>query len=211
MLCTAKALTFTLVACLAVAAHAATPGDAATDPRTRTEALLAAFQRVKAPPEGERPSDADSKANAAVFAELDGFIDRPTLTGEPIAPHRARLTDAQLQRFGDLFWQVLRMVAYPDSGAFLRKAKWSLRPARGMDVALHARLEEEDFETDVVFHWKAFPDGLRLVDVSFDGASLVKDYQNQFGRILAKDGALGLLVKLEARRDDEIAKRGALP
>ena len=42
--------------------------------------------------------------------------------------------------------------------------------------------------------------GLKLADLSFDGDSLVRDYQNQFSRIVTKDGAEGLLKKLDQRR-----------
>lgn len=53
----------------------------------------------------------------------------------------------------------------------------------------------------MTFVWAPIDGALRLVDVRYDDASLLVDYQNQFGRILAKDGPDGLLAalaKLEA-------------
>ena len=38
-------------------------------------------------------------------------------------------------------------------------------------------------------------------DLSFDGSSLVKDYENQFTRIIKKDGADALARKIQARLD----------
>ncbi len=200
------ALPLLLSSLLAPAAHAA---DA--DPLARTRALIALFEKVQTPADGAAPTAAMREANAATYAALDGFFDREALTTTPIAPHRAKFSDAQAARFGELFWALLRLVAYPDSGAFLREAETQLAKAGDASTRLKARLPKDDLETEVVFHWKPGPDGLRVVDVDFDGASLMKDYQNQFGRLIAKHGVDGLIAKLEARRADEEKKRGALP
>ena len=181
-------------------------------PWSRTEGLIAAFQKVKSAPEGAKLSEADRAANAATFRELDGFFDQERLTTEPLAPHREKLGPDQLVRFRKVFWQAIRIIVYPDSGAFFREAKWSLKAGKtGGDIDLDARLEKEDLETRVTFHWRDAGDRWLLADVSFDGASLVKDYQNQFGRIIKKDGVEGLLKRLEERYRKEVETRGALP
>jgi ABC-type transporter MlaC component len=36
--------------------------------------------------------------------------------------------------------------------------------------------------------------------VAFDGDSLIKDYQNQFARIVDKEGASGLMKKVDEKR-----------
>lgn len=164
----------------------------------RTEALITAFKAVKSP------------ADEAAFTALDGFFDRERLTTEPIAPLADKLTEEQKKGFAERYWRIIRLVAYPDAGRFFEKAQWTLKPVAGKkDVALHARLVEEDLETDVVFHWHEAGGALRVYDVSFDGASLVKDYQNQFGRIVAKEGADGLLKKLDERLQKETEARAA--
>ncbi len=184
---------------------------AEADPLARTRALIALFEKVQAPPEGAAPTEAMRRANADTYAALDGFFDRQALTTAPIAPHREKFSDAQAERFAAVFWALLRLVAYPDSGAFLREAETELGEAGDAATRLKARLPKDDLETEVVFRWKPGPDGLRVVDVDFDGASLMKDYQNQFGRLIAKHGVDGLIAKLEARRADEEKKRGPLP
>ena len=65
------------------------------------------------------------------------------------------------------------------------------------------RFEGEDTDSKVTFHWASAAGTWRLYDVSFDNASLVKDYQNQFGRILEKDKAEGLLKKLAKKLEDK--------
>ena len=141
--------------------------------------------------------------NEKAFAALDEYFDFDTLTAEPIRPHRERLTAAQRQEFTGKFRELIRLVAYPDTGAFLRKATRKLgaaREANGVQVVdVDLALPEEDLETRVSFHWKEVRGALRLVDVSFDGDSLVRDYANQFGRILEKEGAGGLLKKADER------------
>ena len=42
-----------------------------------------------------------------------------------------------------------------------------------------------------------------VVDVAFDGAPLTKEYQNQLGRVIDKDGVAVLLRKVEKRRSEE--------
>jgi ABC-type transporter MlaC component len=182
---------------------------AEADPVARTKALVEAFKAVKSAPEGKPLSAADKKHNEKAFAALDGFFDQAHLKATPIAPHADKLDDAQKKKFGELFWQVMRLVAYPDSGDFLREAKYTLAKDGKTNVRMEARLEKEDLDVDALFYWKAGKDGtLRIIDVAFDNAPLMKDYQNQFGRILAKNGAQGLLDMLEKKLAEEKKKRG---
>jgi ABC-type transporter MlaC component len=174
---------------------------AAPSPVARTEALLAAFQEVKVKP-GENAA-ATRAANGKAFAALDDFLDFDTLTEEPIRPHLAKLTPAQRKEFTGKFRELIRLVAYPDTGEFLRKAQRKVGSAREVNgaqvVDVDLSLPEEDLETRVSFHWKEVRGALRLVDVSFDGDSLIRDYSNQFGRILEKEGGAGLLKKADEK------------
>ncbi len=188
----------------------AAPLLAKDDALTRTRALVEAFKAVKEADEGKPLGDADRQHNEKAFTTLDGFFDQEHLRAAPVAPHHDKLDEAQRKQFGELFWPILRLVAYPDSGSFLREAKYELKAKGATDVQLTGRLEKEDLDVDVVFHWKAGKDGtLRLADASFDGSSLVKDYQNQFGRILAKKGAAGLIAMLEKKLAEEQKKQGS--
>jgi ABC-type transporter MlaC component len=180
----------------------------ATDPAPvlqRTEALINAFKQVKRAPEGTPLTAAQRAENAKTFAVLDGLLASEVISSTPITPHQAAFKPEQLETFKTLFWQTLRLVAYPDSGQFFEDAKYTLAaPVQSglrFDIKMHAELEEQDIETDVVFHWQAINGTLRVVDVSFDGASLMTDYTNQFGRIIKKKGAAGLMAILQKKHD----------
>jgi ABC-type transporter MlaC component len=172
--------------------------------KARTTALIAAFVAVQRPAEGAALTPAQVKANAAVFARLDGMLHRERLLAGALGPHAKALPADARAKYDTDFWWLLRRIAYPDSGAFFERATHAIQStaprADGVDVRVHAELAEEDLETDITLHWTQIEGALWLTDVSFDGASLVLDYQNQFGRILAKKGAAGLLETLAAQR-----------
>ena len=124
---------------------------------------------------------------------------------------RGKLSAAQKKKFDDIFPRLIRLIAYPKSGAFLKTADTTLKAHKVQggkaQVPQYVEVAEEDFEVDVVYFWEKKKDWL-LVDVSFDGAPLTKDYQNQFARIIKKDGADGLLAKLDKRLKEEIERVG---
>lgn len=171
---------------------------AAKDPaQAKTEQLVAAFKAVK-PKAGEA-------ANAKPYKTLDGHIDYDTITARAIEPRAAKFTPAPTAQFQKQFRELIRLQAYPDSGDFFRRAKLTYKPvtAEGgtANVPFRAYVAAEDLETHVTLHWAKAADGsVKMVDVSFDGDSLVRDYQNQFAKVVDKDGVAGLFKKLDERR-----------
>lgn len=192
-------------------AAAAAAGRADEAAARATETLVRALMEVRKGADGKLAA-ADEAANRALFLRLDTMVDREALVGVPLEPHRTALSAAQLEQVRTLFWGILRTITYTDTGRFFAAAKWSLKPAQveGARVAVpvDTYLPEEDERTEITFVWDTAGAQPRLQDLSFDGASLVKDYQNQFGRILAKDGAEGLVKMLSARFEKETAKHG---
>lgn len=184
-------------------------------PLERTEGLISAFKSVKSAPEGKELTPADKTANAAVYKKLDDFFEWDQLLGNPVEPHREKFSLEQLERCKAVFKQLIRIIAYPDSGDFFREAKYTLKQTAVMgdraEVELVGELVEEDFEITITFHWVKSGSRWRIADVSFDDASLVKDYQNQFGRIIDKEGAQGLIKRMDDRLREEEGKRGKLP
>lgn len=168
----------------------------------RTEAFIAGLLKVK--PDDGKLSAADKEANQKVFGQLDGFFDYDQLTGQPISPRADKFSPAEKAEFQKKFRELIRLIAYPDSGAFFKKAKYTVGAPKEqgelITVPIDAKVVKDDLETKVDLHWKKTGDGLKLVDVSFDGDSLVKDYTNQFVRIIDKDGAKGLISKVDKRR-----------
>ncbi len=189
------------------------------DAKQRTEALIKAFLAVKPMPEdGKALPEADRKSNAAVFEQLDGFFDYKELVSVPLAPHAKAFEAAQLEAAKKAFQELIRLIAYPDSGGFFKRAKYTLGPAKPgrdaqhADVTLEASLPEEDMETTVTFHWRKADGVWRIIDASFDGSSLIKDYSNQFGRIITKEGAAGLIKRIDKKlAATRTARAGMLP
>ena len=169
----------------------------------RTQAFIDNLMAVKSSDTGPLPK-ADADANQKVFTELDGFFDWDYLMSEPVKPRADKFTPAEMSEFTKKFKEVLRLVAYPDSGSFFRKAKWKLTAPKedGDKVTVGIDAKREDLETHVDIHFKKQGNVLKLYDVSFDGDSLVKDYQNQMVRIIDKGGAKDLIAKIDKRKSD---------
>lgn len=185
------------------------------DPLELNKGLIEAFKSVSTASDSKKLSQADTQENAKTYKRLDGFFDWEYLLGKPIEPHRDKFSPTQVERCKLVFKQLVRIIAYPDSGEFFREAKYSLKQPviKGdhADVEMDGKLEKEDFEITVTFHWRRAGSTWKIADVSFDGASLIKDYQNQFGRIVDKEGAEGLIKRMEERLKEEEGKRGKLP
>jgi ABC-type transporter MlaC component len=169
----------------------------------RTEAFVNALLKVKS--DDGTLTKADKDANQKIFTELDGFFDFERLTTEPIKPRADKFSADEKSEFAKKFKEVIRLVAYPDSGAFFRKAKYTLGAPKEegevVIVPIDAKVVKDDLETKVDIHWKKGADGtLKIADVGFDGDSLVKDYQNQMVRIIDKEGAKGLIGKVDKRK-----------
>jgi ABC-type transporter MlaC component len=164
----------------------------------KTESLLKAMEVIK-------------KADATSFKAVDAFFDFKRICADAVKAHRSKFTAAQFATFATDFRLLLRLIGYPDSGKFLRKAKRTLRAGKGGDVVVEAELEEDDIEVEVTFRWARNAAGdLRVYDVLFDGDSLTGDYQNQFGRLIEKKGAASLLAKLRERLVKTTAERGKI-
>ncbi len=181
------------VLCAAVLAPLTARADASAA-RQRSEGLIATFQKL----------GKDAAANRKVYERLDEFFDYDRLTSVPIGPIESRFTPAQRAEFSRKFRELIRGLSFGDSGSFFRRAKIAWGTAREENgefvVPLEAHDPEQDLDTAIEFRWAGQQGKLRLVDASFDGTSLIKDYQNQFARIVEKEGVAGLLRRLDERR-----------
>jgi ABC-type transporter MlaC component len=167
----------------------------------RTESLIATFKKVKS---GDKLSAADRKANEQLFGEIDRFMDFESLTSKPIEPRASKFSPKQRGEFADKFRELIRAIAYPDSGGFFREAKLKLgapaEKAGATVVPIDASVPKQDLKTKLEFSWVRRDGTLKIADLSFDGDSLVKDYQNQFARIIDKEGVAGLLKKMDEKK-----------
>ncbi|MEE8410636.1 MAG: ABC transporter substrate-binding protein [Myxococcota bacterium] len=180
---------------------ASTVASAADNPMQRTEELVKQFKAVNVLPEdGSALSDAVKKENAATFSKLDAYFAWDRLTRDTIKPHKSKFSAKQTTAFLDTFRELIRLVAYPGGGDFFDEATYKLKmgktSGKNSAVEMFAELESEDIETTVTFHWTRVDGALKIYDVGFDGASLVRDYRNQFGRLISKHGVDGLIERL---------------
>jgi ABC-type transporter MlaC component len=165
----------------------------------RTRALVDDFIAVRVAPEGETLDATAVAANEALYRKLDALFDLDALVAASISPHLHRLTTAEAARVTKLFRSIIRREAYRAAGKAFDGPACEIR--EGEEGAIDVRRSCDPTSTDpvITFFWQTRTDGARVVDVAFDGDSLVKDYQNQFGRILDKEGGTGLIRRLEER------------
>ena len=163
------------------------------NPKDQTLAMIDALKLVK-------------KNDAVSYSKVDPYINYGILAGESIAPHRSKFTDKQAKKFISLFTTLIRKVAYPQSSTFYNDAKSTYQPTvitgNTAIVLAETIIEKEDFEMEIGYQLTNDKGNWRLSDLLIDEDSLVKDYQNQFGRIITKDGIEGLIKKIE----DKIAE-----
>tara|TARA_Y100000589_G_C27062139_1_gene591760 strand:+ start:431 stop:1063 length:633 start_codon:yes stop_codon:yes gene_type:complete len=206
LLAVSTLILFTLVASLSWAG--------AKTPLEKTNVLVDILQQVATPAEGQKLNAAQKAANAKIYTQLDSMIDFKRLTEGPVAPHRKSLSKKQIKTIKGLFKDAIRNIAYNKSGSFFDGAEltWGTPVTQGkqIDVPLDIFVEEEDLEVSLVFHWAKTGKSLQLFDLSIDDASLVKDYQNQFGKIIKEEGAKSLVTKLKKRLDEAQKKHGTI-
>jgi ABC-type transporter MlaC component len=195
---------FLALALLSVAgsAFAADKGDEA---KKKTDSFVQLLLKVKQADEGKQLTAAEKTANEKIFGELDGYFDWAYLTSEPVASRADKFAKDERPVFDKKFKEVIRLVAYPDSGSFFRSAKWKISGGKdeGGDKATAViEASKEDLETKVELRWRVIDGALRIYDVAFDGDSLVQDYKNQMVRIIDKGGTKELLAKIDKRKAD---------
>lgn len=168
----------------------------------RTDSFIALLLKVKS--DDGKLTAKDKEANQKIFAELDGYFDWDRLLNDPIAPRVDKFSAAEKADYLKKFKEVIRLVAYPDSGGFFRKATYTLSPPKEqgdlVTVTIDAKVVKDDLQTKVDLNFKKIGDAYRIWDVAFDGDSLVRDYTNQFVRIIDKEGAKGLIAKIDKRK-----------
>lgn len=207
-----KLLTALALALLTLSASYAVAGQ--QGPLEKSHFLVDILQKVASATENKKLGPADLASNKKIYGQLDQLIDFKKLTEGPVTPHKKTLSKKQVETIKALFKDAIRNIAYPKSGSFFRGAEltWGkpVKTGKQADVPLDIFVEEEDLEVSLVFHWIQIRKSYKLFDLSIDDASLVKDYQNQFGKIIKEEGAETLVSKLKKRLDEAQKKHGPL-
>lgn len=168
----------------------------AKNPKQGTKDLVAAF----------------TSTQDTAFSRVHGYFNYDHLVSVPIEPHRERLTAEQMGEYSKLFRQLLEMAPFIASMGG-KKLEYTInepiKGKEGVKVGIAAYDETTDMDTDLAFTWRQVNGKWQVVDVTIDGASMLKGYQNQFGRILRKEGADGLLTRLEKRLQEVKSQKKA--
>lgn len=161
---------------------------AAKTPLEQTQSFIAAMKSVKT--QGDKS-----------YPKIDAFINFDQLTSDTIKPHLKHFNKAQIKTFKPLLEELIRLIAYPQSGDFYSESTFTYqKPIINGDqayVVMDVFFEKEDLEIELGYFWQMYDGQWLLTDLNFDEDSLVKDYQNQFGRILSKESVDSLNEKLK--------------
>ena len=184
----------------------------ATAPQTLTTALFDQAAKIKAPPAEGSLTPAEKSANTQAFSELDALIDLNAFSTAIMKPHEKKFSKKDLKQIKSDFAETVRLIGFPRAVDLRDKAKLEVTGTAKVKnqtlVTVFADIPSEELEVELIFHWTSGKSP-KVVDVSIDGSSLVMDYRNQFGRIIAKDGAKALLEKLQKKLATLRQKYGA--
>ena len=160
------------------------------DPMDSTKKLIDAVLKVK-------------KGDEASYKRIDNYFNFDAITSNAIEPHKAKFNSSQAKKLKTDLTQLIRIVAYPQSGTFYKESKYTYtEPAIKGKKALiiqNTYIPKEDLDLEIGYQWENAGGKWRITDITFDEDSIVKDYQNQFGRIISKNGVDGLLKKVEEK------------
>lgn len=172
----------------------------------RTHQLVETLKR-NAPAPDQPPSSA---TQAETEKQLDDLFDFDRLTDVTLAVHKQAFKAEQFKEFRSLFRQLIRGKAL-DAGQAFNAGEVSFGDektvAKQRQVAVHVSNPEKDIDSDITFVWEDEGSSWRVVDVHLDGASVVRDYQNQFGRIIKKESAQALINKIKNRLNQQEARK----
>src|SRR5262249_55135872 len=141
--------------------------------------------------------------SGALPADVVNSFDYESFATEAIKPHAAQLSPAQNVKFHQIFEALLKKTVHRQAGSALADTKYTVADPKvtgdKATVDVSARTPKDDTTTSVVFTWHKKGDEWKISDLAIDGGSLVRDYSNQFGRIIKRDGVDALIARLEKR------------
>ncbi len=181
-----------------------------SDALQRTKDLINIFLKVRSGTDAQPLSAPDRRANCVLFGQIDAYFDMETMMKSALAPNLDKFSPAELKSVTRDFAQIVRSLAYPGSGKFFDRAKYTMsgpfNNGDRSDVRMDVLEQGKDWETEVTYHWEMKNGKWMIVDASFDGDSLVVDYRNQFSRIIEQDGKDGFRNKLSEKLAEAVKK-----
>ena len=156
----------------------------------------------------KRQSEGSDQLEDRLLALLDERFDMPVITGLVLGRHwhnaSARQKEAFSQVFGTHIVNVLdsHFERYEDQGMMIKKV---IR-LNETDIVIFTEVAHEfDPQMQVAWQVRASDDGFRAVDMTSNGASLVRTKHSEYRSVLARDTIDSLIKRLDElnSHDDE--------
>ena len=180
-------------------AHAAAPSSA-------SDAIRAANTRVRQLLAQADSGGADKKVASRMTTELRGLFDIGDLAKRALVDHWTKMTPAQRTELVDTLRDIVERNYISQLKSNLEyEIQYVGEEKQGTDVVVRTMIKAKrngrpiEIPVDYVLHeeggaWRAY-------DVITDEVSLLKNYRSQFNRIIAKEGATGLIRRMKERLD----------
>jgi phospholipid transport system substrate-binding protein len=190
-----------LVSLAWTAAAFAADGRGTTTVRGANETLQGLLRKGAGTGGGE-----DAKLTAELNTKLRGFLDVEELGRRSLGENAKKFDAAGLAEFTRLLREIVE-------ANYLRALRNQLdyevrylgEKAEGGDLRVTTAVKTRGgkgrprtIDIDYVLHQEG--GGLRVFDLVTDGVGLVENYRSQFNRIIAREGAEGLLQRLRKKR-----------
>ena len=135
-----------------------------------------------------------------VVAKIRQDFDFEAMSRFILAPNWQAATDAQRKKFVDLYTRILedtyieRIEAYTNE-----KVKFLNEKTREDKAMVDTIIVGTSTQIPVDYKLWLDKDKWRVYDVSIEGVSLVRNFQETYKQVIRKDGIDGLLVKMEEK------------
>ncbi len=160
---------------------------ASSEPFERTQQFVEALLAVK-------------KNDEVSYQKVDGFINFDFIMTTAIKPNLDKFKDDEAAKFKRNLIQLIRLLAYPRAESYFKNSRYTFKKAKplgnNITVLQAIYLPIEDIDVDLNYTWQKFAGEWQIVDISLDDDSMLQDYQNQFSRIIEKQGAESLQQKV---------------
>lgn len=135
------------------------------------------------------------------IATIESLVDFETLADEALADHRSELAANDAIQIKDLLKKIITRSVYPKAPQFFNKVKveFTNQEKDNDRVKVHSEVTKENRKVAVEYWVKSEGSKLRVVDLAIEGESWVASVRNQFDNILKKDGASGLIAKMQKK------------
>jgi phospholipid transport system substrate-binding protein len=147
----------------------------------------------------------DSPARTTrVTALLNNVLDYEELSRRALGTHWEGRTPAQRTEFVGLLRQLVEQQYQSNMQRLLDyeiayTAEAEIEGGRTVSTSARSRTERRQPAVEIVYTAHLVGDAWRVYDVTTDGVSMVRNYQQQFNRIIAADGWDALITRMRER------------